>query len=61
MQFRFLRENVDTTTASGKLTFDLFAALAEFGRDLPHERTTAAWKPSPPPGPAAALVAGPAR
>jgi DNA invertase Pin-like site-specific DNA recombinase len=41
VQFRSLRENVDTTTASGKLTFHLFAALAEFERDLLRERTTA--------------------
>jgi hypothetical protein len=40
VQFRSLRENVDTTTASGKLTFHLFAALAEFERDLLRERTT---------------------
>lgn len=41
VQFRSLRENVDTTTASGKLTFHLFAALAEFERNLLRERTTA--------------------
>jgi DNA invertase Pin-like site-specific DNA recombinase len=41
IQFRSLRENVDTTTASGKLTFHLFAALAEFERDLLCERTAA--------------------
>jgi DNA invertase Pin-like site-specific DNA recombinase len=41
VQFRSLRENVETTTASGKLTFHLFAALAEFERDLLRERTTA--------------------
>jgi DNA invertase Pin-like site-specific DNA recombinase len=41
VQFRSLRENIDTTTASGKLTFHLFAALAEFERDLLRERTTA--------------------
>jgi DNA invertase Pin-like site-specific DNA recombinase len=41
VQFRSRRENVDTTTASGKLTFHLFAALAEFERDLLRERTTA--------------------
>lgn len=41
VQFRSLRENVDTTTASGKLTFHLFAALAEFEHDLLRKRTTA--------------------
>jgi DNA invertase Pin-like site-specific DNA recombinase len=41
VQSRSLRENVDTTTASGKLTFHLFAALAEFERDLLRERTAA--------------------
>jgi DNA invertase Pin-like site-specific DNA recombinase len=32
---------VDTTTASGKLVFGIFAALAEFERDLVAERTRA--------------------
>ena len=41
VQFRSLRENIDTTTAAGKLTFHLFAALAEFERDLLRERTAA--------------------
>lgn len=41
VQFRSLRENIDTTTASGRLTFHLFAALAEFERDLLRERTAA--------------------
>ncbi|MEV0902385.1 recombinase family protein [Actinoplanes sp. NPDC049802] len=40
VQFRSLRENIDTT-ASGRLTFHLFAALAEFERDLLRERTAA--------------------
>jgi len=30
-----------TTTASGKLVFGIFAALAEFERELIRERTTA--------------------
>jgi DNA invertase Pin-like site-specific DNA recombinase len=34
-------ETVDTTTASGKLVFGIFAALAEFERDLVAERTRA--------------------
>lgn len=41
VQFRSLRENVDTTTASGKLTFHLFADLADFECELLPERTTA--------------------
>lgn len=41
VQFRSLRENIDTTTAAGRLIFHVFAALAEFERDLLRERTTA--------------------
>jgi len=33
--------NLDTTTASGKLVFGIFAALAEFERELIRERTQA--------------------
>jgi DNA invertase Pin-like site-specific DNA recombinase len=33
--------NIDTTTASGKLVFGIFAALAEFERELIRERTMA--------------------
>lgn len=33
--------SIDTTTASGKLIFGIFAALAEFERDLIIERTKA--------------------
>lgn len=32
---------IDTTTAAGKLVFDIFAALAEFERELIAERTAA--------------------
>lgn len=32
--FRSLHEHIDTTTTSGKLIFHLFAALAEFERDV---------------------------
>ena len=39
--FRTLRENIDTTTAGGKLVFHVFGALAEFERDLIRERTNA--------------------
>ena len=34
--------NIDTSTANGKLIFVIFAALAEFERDLISERTKAA-------------------
>ncbi len=33
--------NIDTTTASGRLVFGIFAALAEFERELIRERVTA--------------------
>ena len=36
-----LHESIDTTTAAGKLTFHVFAALAEFETDLLRERTRA--------------------
>ena len=36
-----LHEAIDTTTTSGKLTFHLFGALAEFERNLIRERTQA--------------------
>ena len=39
--FRSLQESIDTTTPGGKLVFHLFAALAEFERDIIRERTTA--------------------
>ena len=39
--FPSLTENVDTTTASGRLPFHLFAALADLERDLIRERTWA--------------------
>ncbi len=39
--FRSLTENIDTTTSGGKLIFHVFAALAEFERDLIRERTNA--------------------
>jgi len=39
--FKSLQEQLDTTTSGGKLIFHLFAALAEFERDLIRERTTA--------------------
>src|SRR5215213_7304192 len=39
--FRSLEEAIDTTTPGGKLVFHVFAALAEFERDLIRERTAA--------------------
>ena len=39
-----LQENIDTTTASGRLFFHLFGALAEFERELIQERTNAGLK-----------------
>lgn len=36
-----LNDSMDTTTPQGKLTFHLFAALAEFERDIISERTKA--------------------
>jgi DNA invertase Pin-like site-specific DNA recombinase len=38
---RSLHENIDTTTSTGRLTFHIFAALAEFERDLIVDRTKA--------------------
>ena len=39
-----LNDNIDTTTPQGKLTFHLFAALAEFEADMIRERTHAGLK-----------------
>jgi DNA invertase Pin-like site-specific DNA recombinase len=36
-----LNDSIDTTTPHGKLTFHLFASLAEFERDIIRERTRA--------------------
>ena len=41
MGLRSLHEALDTTTPSGKLTFHIFGALAEFERQLIQERTQA--------------------
>lgn len=40
-EFRSLHETIDTTSANGKLIFNMFAALIEFERDLLQERTKA--------------------
>ena len=39
--FRSVQDPVDTTTPGGRLVFHIFAALAEFERDLIRERTEA--------------------
>ncbi len=39
--FRSVQESIDTTTPGGRLVFHVFAALAEFERDLIRERTLA--------------------
>jgi DNA invertase Pin-like site-specific DNA recombinase len=39
--FQSLTESIDTTNAGGKLVFHVFAALAEFERNLIRERTIA--------------------
>ena len=39
--FRRLKENMDTTTPGGVLVFNVFAAMAQFERDLIRERTNA--------------------
>lgn len=41
VQLRSLTEGIDTSTPNGRLTFHLFAALAEFERALVRERTRA--------------------
>src|SRR5262249_37660381 len=41
VELHSLTENINTTTPSGKLTFHLFAALAEFERDLLRQRGSA--------------------
>ena len=38
-----LNDQIDTTTPHGKFTFHIFAALAEFERDIISERTKAGW------------------
>ena len=42
--FESLEEKLDTTSASGKLLFHIFGALAEFERELIRERTNAGLK-----------------
>lgn len=38
---KVLTGDIDTTTVTGRLVFGIFATLAEFERDLIHERTMA--------------------
>ncbi|WP_134167819.1 recombinase family protein [Paraburkholderia caballeronis] len=41
IKFRSLKESIDTVGPAGKLVFHMFAALAEFERELIRERTLA--------------------
>ena len=41
IEFKSLKENIDTGAATGKLIFHIFGALAEFERDIIVERTRA--------------------
>lgn len=41
IEFQSLSEKIDTTSATGKLMFHVFASLAEFERNLIRERTNA--------------------
>ena len=41
LQFISLKDHLDTTSAQGRLMFNMFASLAEFERDLTRERTNA--------------------
>ena len=44
IELRSLSESIDTTTAAGKMVFAVFAAVAQFERDLISERTKAGLK-----------------
>jgi len=41
IELQSLKENIDTTTPTGKLMFHIVGAMAEFERDIIRERTTA--------------------
>ncbi len=41
IELQSLKENIDTTTSTGKLIFHIVGAMAEFERDIIRERTTA--------------------
>jgi DNA invertase Pin-like site-specific DNA recombinase len=44
VELHSLTENINTTTPSGKLTFHIFGALAEFERDILRQRVNAGLK-----------------
>lgn len=44
ISFMSLKENIDSSTAGGKLIFHIFGALSEFERELIRERTNAGLK-----------------
>jgi len=44
VELHSLTENINTTTPSGKLTFHIFAGLAEFERDILRQRVNAGLK-----------------
>jgi len=44
ISFKFITENIDTTSPGGRLIFYMFGALAEFERDLIRERVQAGLK-----------------
>ena len=46
---RSLNDPIDTTTAQGRLVFNIFASLAEFEREIIRERTNAGCNYSLPP------------
>lgn len=41
VDFKSLQENIDTSSSDVRLVFNIFVSLAEFERDLIHERTNA--------------------
>ncbi len=41
VELRSIKENIDTTTPTGKLMFHIIGAMAEFERDIIQERTLA--------------------
>ena len=43
INFVSINENIDTTTAMGKLVFTIFSGLAQFERDIISERTKSDW------------------
>ena len=45
VELHSLTVNINTTTPSGKLTFHIFAALAEFERDILRQRVNAGSRP----------------